>query len=30
MYNNRFLKLDFKSFVVDSNPPGVLKFTFTT
>ncbi|KAI8119112.1 hypothetical protein CVS40_9357 [Lucilia cuprina] len=30
MYNNRFLKLDFKSFIVDSNPPGVLKFTFTT
>ncbi|XP_075153535.1 uncharacterized protein LOC142227090 [Haematobia irritans] len=30
MYNNRFLKLDFKQSLQDSNPPGVLKFTFTT
>ncbi|KAM7351620.1 uncharacterized protein ACRADG_004394 isoform 2-T2 [Cochliomyia hominivorax] len=28
LYNNHYLKLDFKSFIVDSNPPGVLKFTF--
>uniref|UniRef100_A0A1I8M1G8 F-box domain-containing protein n=1 Tax=Musca domestica TaxID=7370 RepID=A0A1I8M1G8_MUSDO len=30
MYNNRFLKLDFKQSLQDSNPPGVLKFTFST
>ncbi|XP_061389164.1 uncharacterized protein LOC133324334 [Musca vetustissima] len=30
MYNNRFLKLDFKQSAQDSNPPGVLKFTFST
>ncbi|XP_073827391.1 uncharacterized protein [Musca autumnalis] len=30
MYNNRFLNLDFKQSLQDSNPHGVLKFTFTT
>ncbi|XP_013107652.2 uncharacterized protein LOC106087224 [Stomoxys calcitrans] len=30
MYSNQYLKLDFKQSLQDSNPPGVLKFTFTT